>query len=52
MIRLSNVEKEYESGTASLRGISLRIEDGEVSLEDASEIWGKGTFAANKWMVE
>ena len=29
MIRLSNVEKEYESGTAALRGISLRIEDGE-----------------------
>ena len=36
----------------SEKPVYLRIEDGNVSLEDASEIWGKGTFAANKWMVE
>ena len=36
----------------SEKPVYLRIEDGEVSLEDASAIWGKGTFAANKWMVE
>ena len=29
MIRLSDVVKEYESGTTALKGISLRIEDGE-----------------------
>ena len=28
--------------------VYLRIEDGDVSLEDASAIWGKGTFASNK----
>ena len=31
MIRLSDVVKEYETGTAALKGISLRIEDGAVS---------------------
>ena len=36
----------------SEKPVYLRIEDDEVSLEDASDIWGKGTFAANKWMVE
>ena len=36
----------------SEKPVYLRIEDGAVSLEDATEIWGKGTFAANKWMVE
>ena len=36
----------------SAKPVYLRIEDDEVSLEDASDIWGKGTFAANKWMVE
>lgn len=36
----------------SAKPVYLRIEDDEVSLEDASEIWGKGTFASNKWMVE
>ena len=36
----------------SEKPVYLRIEDDKVSLEDASEIWGKGTFAANKWMVE
>ena len=29
MIRLSDVVKEYDSGTKALRGISLRIEAGE-----------------------
>ena len=29
MIRLKNVEMEYENGTAAIRGISLDIEDGE-----------------------
>ena len=36
----------------SAKPVYLRIEDDEVSLEDASDIWGKGTFASNKWMVE
>ena len=36
----------------SAKPVYLRIEDDQVSLEDASDIWGKGTFAANKWMVE
>ena len=32
--------------------VYLKIEDGNVSIEDASPIWGKGTFASNKWMTE
>ena len=29
MIRLKDVEMEYENGTAAIRGISLDIQDGE-----------------------
>ena len=29
MIRLIDVHKEYDNGTKALRGINLRIEDGE-----------------------
>ena len=36
----------------SEKPVYLRIEDGDVSLEDASAIWGKGTFASNKWLIE
>lgn len=36
----------------SAKPVYLRIEDDKVSLEDASAIWGKGTFASNKWLVE
>ena len=32
MIRLSDVVKEYESGTTALKGISLRIEDGKSTI--------------------
>ncbi len=39
------------SGVAS-SPVYLRIEDDEVTLEDASSIWGQGTFASNKWMTE
>ena len=39
MIRLSDVVKEYETGTAALKGISLRIEDGEfVGDENALKL--------------
>ena len=51
MLKYAGYDGIVVSGISE-KPVYLRIEDGEVSLEDASEIWGKGTFAANKWMVE
>ena len=44
MIRLSEVVKEYESGTTALKGISLRIEDGEVVFLVGPSGSGKSTI--------
>ena len=44
MIRLSDVVKEYESGTTALKGISLRIEDGEFVFLVAPSGSGKSTI--------
>ena len=51
MLKYAGYDGIVVSGISE-KPVYLRIEDGEVSLEDATEIWGKGTFAANKWMVE
>ena len=51
MLKYAGYDGIVVSGISE-KPVYLRIEDGAVSLEDATEIWGKGTFAANKWMVE
>ena len=44
MIRLSDVVKEYESGTTALKGISLRIEDAEFVFLVGPSGSGKSTI--------
>ena len=36
----------------SSKPVYLKIDDDKVSIEDASHIWGKGTFEANRTLIE
>ena len=36
----------------SSKPVYLKIDDDKVTIEDASHIWGKGTFEANRILVE
>ena len=44
MIRLMDVQKEYDNGTKALKGINLRIDDGEFVFLVGPSGSGKSTI--------
>lgn len=44
MIRLENVHKDYDNGTKALKGVSLRVEDGEFTFLIGPSGSGKSTL--------
>ena len=44
MIRLIDIQKEYDNGTKALQGVSMRIDDGEFAFLVGPSGSGKSTI--------
>ena len=44
MIRLIDIKKEYDNGTQALKGVSMRIDDGEFAFLVGPSGSGKSTI--------